>query len=524
MKLTLDRMGTGGYGPVVSKEPGMANFAKALVMACAAAVVAAPLAAATPPAWAGFGGNAQHTARAPAGAQNFVNMHWTARVDEAPQLVGGELLIHYGSPMISTLNTVLIPVKSTANGSFRVDARLGSTGALLWSQATDWTMPAHNWAPPLPAVIDAANRLYIAGAGGTLLRRASIDQPNGALSRIAFYGLGEYQTHRVAYNKAVQISTPLTADASRNIFFGFTVSGATNAGLKSGIARISLAGNGIWTSAATASGDPTMTQVAMNCAPAISNDGQTVYIAVSNGSSGYLLGLDSTTLAPKYKVALLDPASGQKAQIFNDSTASPTIGPDGDVYYGVLENPFTHNDRGWLLHFSADLTVKKTPGSFGWDNTVSIVPKALIPSYTGPSSYLLMTKYNNYYGLPNSGDGHNKIAIIDPNQAQVDPYSSATVMMDVQTILAPTQYPGEPAGAVYEWCINSAVVDAANGVVIANSEDGHVYRWNLATNTLTQSMTLNPPVPEAYTMTVIGPDGTVYVINNSTLHAIGNAP
>ena len=87
---------------------------------------------------------------------------------------------------------------------------------------------------------------------------------------------------------------------------------------------------------------------------------------------------------------------------------------------------------------------------------------------------------------------------------------------------APTQELGRPAGAVYEWCLNSAAIDLVNGLVFANSEDGHVYRWNLATNRITAVMTLNPPVPEAYTMTVIGPDGTIYVINNSTLHAIGD--
>jgi len=39
---------------------------------------------------------------------------------------------------------------------------------------------------------------------------------------------------------------------------------------------------------------------------------------------------------------------------------------------------------------------------------------------------------------------------------------------------------------------------------------------------LTQSLLLNAPRPEAYTPSIIGPDGTVYVINNSTLYAIGN--
>ena len=83
--------------------------------------------------------------------------------------------------------------------------------------------------------------------------------------------------------------------------------------------------------------------------------------------------------------------------MINDSTASPTVGPDGDVYFGVLEDNFpSHNDRGWLLHFDRTLATTKTPGSFGWDDTASIIPRAAVPSYSGSSSYLVLTKYNNY--------------------------------------------------------------------------------------------------------------------------------
>jgi hypothetical protein len=131
---------------------------------------------------------------------------------------------------------------------------------------------------------------------------------------------------------------------------------------------------------------------------------------------GYLLGLDATTLTTKYKVALVDPSTGEAATLYNYSSAAPTVGPDGDVYYGVLETPrcSSHNDRGWLLHFDAPLSIEKTPGSFGWDNTVSVLPVSAVPSYTGKSGYLLMSKYNNYYGF-GTGDGHNRIAILDPH-------------------------------------------------------------------------------------------------------------
>ena len=63
--------------------------------------------------------------------------------------------------------------------------------------------------------------------------------------------------------------------------------------------------------------------------------------------------------------------------------------------------------------------------------------------------------------------------------------------------------------------------DPATDSVLAGSEDGKLYRWDLQTNTITQSMVLTSGLGEAYTPTLIGPDGTVYGINNATLFAVG---
>ena len=153
----------------------------------------------------------------------------------------------------------------------------------------------------------------------------------------------------------------------------------------------------------------------------------------------YLAGLNSSTLKPRSHVLLKDPVSGKPSLISDDSSASPTVGPDGDVYYGVLENPFPEHDaRGWLLHFNANLTRAKTPGSFGWDNTVSVMPASAVPSYRGTSPYLLVSKYNNYLGLGKHGDGHNQVALLDPRASQKDPYAPARTMKAVKTILSPT--------------------------------------------------------------------------------------
>jgi hypothetical protein len=248
-----------------------------------------------------------------------------------------------------------------------------------------------------------------------------------------------------------------------------------------------------------------------------------VYITVTSPNRGILVGLDATTLQPRFHVLLKDPVSGRPAMISSDSSASPAVGPDGDVYYGVLENPFpSHDGRGWLLHYDATLTQTKIPGSFGWDSTPSVLPARAVPGYRGTSPYLLVSKYNNYLGFGPYGDGHNEVAVLDPRASQKDPYANVQVMEAVQAVLSPVHVSGEPAGARYEWCINSAVVDPADDSVMVNSEDGTLYRWDLGRNTLAEKIRLNPPQPEAYTPTLIGPDGTIYAIDNATLYAVGH--
>ena len=249
---------------------------------------------------------------------------------------------------------------------------------------------------------------------------------------------------------------------------------------------------------------------------------------VAFGGAGYLVALNATTLAPLAAVRLKDVAHpANDALFFDDATSSPTIGTDGDVYYGVLENPFpsTH-DRGWLLHFDANLTTAKIPGAFGWDITSSVVPAKAVPSYRGKSTYLILTKYNNYAEL--GGDGVNQLAVQDPTATMIDPISGASVMKTVLTIIGPTpdqglRDQGHP-NAVREWCINTAVIDTKGKCALVNSEDGNVYRWDFTTNSFTARVTLSDGVGEPYTPTVIGPDGKVYAINNSTLFACGTAP
>jgi hypothetical protein len=488
---------------------------------------ACPASAATPPVWRGDAGDSQHSATAPVPGQALTSLHWKTPVDLAPQYDGGELLIHYASPMITAANVVLLPVKTATYGAWEIQALAGKSGKPLWTLGSDYILPDNvSWVPAFPAQLTKQNRLYMAGAGATVLYRDAPNVKTGATGRLAFYGLTVFDAHKAAMTRSVMIDTPITSDAAGNIYFGFVVEASNPAGVTSGLARISAKGVGSWISAAAASGDSTMNEVAMGCAPALSADGKTVYTAVSNGSAGYLVALKAATLVPTAHAYLTDPASGQAAWVSDLSSASPTVGLDGDVFYGVLENPYpNHDGRGWLLHFDQTLATLKTPGSFGWDDTASVVPAAALPKsrLRKGASYALMSKYNNYAGLGPLGDGLNRIAILDPGATQQDEFSTTpvTVMQEVQTVLGPTPYPGGSKGQVYEWCVNTAVVDAASGAVFAGSEDGKLYRWDLATNALSQSLVLNPPLGEAYTPTLIGADGTIYGINSAMLYATG---
>jgi len=484
--------------------------------------------------WSSYAHDSQHDAIAPVQSQAINNILWHTPVDLDPQYTGtsSNLYIHYGTPLITRSNTVIVPVKTGATEGFEIEALTGATGVTNWTVPTDYILPTYPsgiWTPSYSPVLTPKSRLYFAGAGGTVYYCDAPDLTGStpAIGQIAFYGLANYIANSNTYKSTVYIDTPITSDRYGDIFFGFEVTGSDPLNLKSGIARIDFNGTGIWLAASNAAGNTSITEVAMNCSPALSNDHKTLYIAVDAATTGfgYLTALDSRTLTPLHSVRLKDVKfTGNDANVDDDGTASPMVGPDGDVYYGVLENPqYSNHDRGWLLHFNSALTQLKIPGAFGWDDTASVVPASMVPSYHGSSSYLLMTKYNNYAGSP-GGNGVNKIAVLDPESSETDPISGQTVMNEVLTIAGPTpdaKYTNAYPNAVREWCINSAAVDPFTKSILANNEDGNMYRWDMTSNTLTQTNVLTTGLGEAYTPTIVGVDGTVYGINNATLFAIG---
>jgi len=130
----------------------------------------------------------------------------------------------------------------------------------------------------------------------------------------------------------------------------------------------------------------------------------------------------------------------------------------------------------------------------------------------GPEADGSAAEYDKY--------GANRLAVLDPLTSQPDAYSPRPVMRDVITILGPT-VESPASGGVFEWCINTMAADPSSRSILVNSEDGLLYRWDLATNSFSQRIRLGEGLGQAYTPTAIGADGAVYAINNARVFSVG---
>ena len=501
--------------------------------------------------WLCYGGNAQHSGNFMGSSQSASLIQWQVPLDGDRNYYGGEVLAHYAAPMVTPLNTVVYGYRydTTVNGATNYDnwsvyGRKGADGSLVWNFTTDYSAAViwpNDWTSVFPITLfqlgsSVLRGVAAAGGGGSVLVRMSADANDGEPKRVVFYTTAaDYKKNASAY-APVKIDTPLTSDKKGNVYFGYEVDGSVPANLNrlgsGGIAKVNLlTGVSSFIPANAMGVDSSLSRSAINAAPALTPDGNSIYVAMTGGNP-WLVKLSTKDLSTQASVHMIDPSiAGANVSLINESSASPMIGPDGHVFMGVFGNQWRES-HGWMVQYDANLNANDSKGNrwptgaFGWDDTATVVPASIVPSYTGKASYLILTKYNNYdMGGDPGADGSNKIAVLDPtsNDKTTDRQSGIPVMNEVITVLGVTKT-GDSAhpNAVNEWCINSAAIDVNHKSAIINSEDGHMYRWSFVTNSLTEGLSLAPATGEAYTETAIGPDGQLYVINNTILFAIGS--
>ena len=192
------------------------------------------------PAWWRFGRDAQHRRKARSPRRTSTASPGRRRSTSCRHArPSGALLTHYGSPVVTSHNTVVVPVKTGPHRRLSHRGALGRNGGLIWSADTDYVLPPHNWVPSYNLALTTGNRLYAPGAGGKLLVKDDADAAGGALQHASCSTAPPPTTPApAAFDASVFINTPLTVDAQGNVFFGFVVTGANPAGLVSGIARV----------------------------------------------------------------------------------------------------------------------------------------------------------------------------------------------------------------------------------------------------------------------------------------------
>lgn len=224
----------------------------------------------------------------------------------------------------------------------------------------------------------------------------------------------------------------------------------------------------------------------------------------------------------------VDPAENLagSGRVLDESSASPTVAPDGSIYYGAYTR--YNYAQGHLMHFSKQ---GRFLGAyhFGWDLTPAI--------YQHDGTYSVDIKDNHYGDV---GSYCNDPTFCPPDRDATNPAYPEEyfiTQLDPVTMSPQWQYKNtntqsctrDASGTTtctttnpngFEWCINAPAVDA-NGTVYANGEDGVLYAIGQGGVLTSPPFFLDLSIPAAYTPLSIGGDGKIYAQNFGHLVVVG---
>lgn len=301
-------------------------------------------------------------------------------------------------------------------------------------------------------------------------------------------------------------------------------------------------------------------RVALNVAPAIARDG-TIYSATKahfQDRHAFLVAINPN-LTPKWAASLrdrlndgcdvpvsegglippngapggcrvgarkgVDPATNNHpaGRILDDSSATPTIAPDGSIFFGAYTR--YNYAQGHLMHFDSEgHFLGAFP--FGWDTTAGVLRHH--------NTYSIVLKENHYSELgpfcdvdefcPSDRNTTNPASPTEFFVSQLSPdfhvewrfkntNTNSCIRNPDGTISCVSNQPDS-----FEFCVNAVIIDA-NGLVYANSEDGNLYVIKQG-GELDSSIFQQLSVGAAYTPSSLGPDGKIYTQNAGHLFVV----
>jgi len=497
----------------------------ALVLAAGLAIQAVELDPATGPDWAQWGRTPQHTGATPAAGRVPTKQLADITFDpfvkqeqaESKGKEKGDLLAHYQVPLVDGHRVFLEYKTGTYNscdppgsgkpypcGPDDWDTQVWNERSFTWTNGvlieswnfqSDWkpepNSGAHGkgsgldgWEPVFhPAIWKGF--VFVPGFSGSIYKLKEAD--------------GTVVAHYTPFGADANtfVSGPLTVDGHGNVYYDALALDATKPWTHDvrGAYLVKLTPQGVVRKvkfSTLVKGSPDCGDRAVygsqrpgvNVAPAISGDAETVYTlskAHFNSAHACLLAISATNLTAKWHSSLI--TSGFAGSVFDISSSTPSVAPDGSVLYGAANN--SDGGRGYLMKF--DTSGKYlTSYDFGWDETPAI--------YAHDGTYSVIIK-DNYYG---KNGGPYYITQLNANLEIEWQFESPTN---------------------HEWCVNAPAVDK-NGTVYANNEDGNVYVIKQG-GILKGTIFLKKAIGAAYTPMAVGRDGKLYTENDGDMFALG---